>query len=115
MHDQEAQGGEFFVCNFCSKGWTEELPMVEGHRGSLICGQCLSIAYTEIVHLRAGSPVEPDEKCIMCLESQRPGLSWRSPINTAGLVCTRCVKQSAGVLFKDPDNGWAKPTNPAQA
>ena len=37
-----------FLCDFCRQEWTTAIPMVEGHRGSLICGSCLTIAYTEV-------------------------------------------------------------------
>ncbi len=113
MHNPEAEGGAYFVCDFCSKSWSDERPMVEGHRGSLICSQCLSIAYTEVVHLRTGSAINPDEMCIMCRETERPGFLWRSPVKDDGLICTRCVKQSAGVLVKDPEYGWSKPSDPS--
>ncbi len=89
--------------------------MVEGHRGSLICGQCLLIGYTEVVHLKSGNPVETDEVCILCLESDRPGLHWRSPMRDEAIACMRCIKQSAGVLHKDPDFAWTKPNAPENA
>jgi hypothetical protein len=104
------------LCDFCRREWTEDLPMVEGHRGSCICGRCLTVAYTEVILNRIGSAGET-YTCAMCLESERdraainrggePG--WRSPLHEEAAICTRCIKQSAGVLQKDPDSGWRKP------
>ena len=112
MHNLDADGTAYFVCDFCSKPWAEDLPMVEGHRGSLICGQCLQIAYTEVVHLRSGCAVHAGETCVLCLESDRPGLHWRSLMRDEAIACVRCIKQSAGVLHKDPDYEWTKPSPP---
>jgi len=112
MQDQDAQGAEIFKCDFCAQPWREDRPMVEGHRGAIICGNCLAIAYTEIVHLSLGSSVAEDEACALCLENGRPEAHWRSPMRSEGVACARCVKQSAGVLHKDPDTPWTRPDHP---
>ncbi len=112
MQDTNAQGNDFFKCDFCLSPWSEDLAMVEGHRGSIICGRCLSVAYAELVHLHSGRPCQPEEKCILCLEEQRTDLHWESPLQTGVLACKRCVKQSAGVLHKDKDIPWTKPLAP---
>ena len=109
MHNEGADGAEYFVCDFCLNTWSDDRPMVEGHRGALVCSHCLSIAFSELVHLRSGSPVEPGETCVLCLEPDRPGLHWRSPVREEAIGCIRCIKQSAGVLHKDPDHAWTKP------
>ena len=112
MQDTNALGELVFKCDFCTMPWDENRQMVEGHRGSLICSQCLSIAFTELVHLDSGYTPAKDETCILCLESERDGLHWRSPLDEATIACRRCVKQSAGVLHKDPDIAWKKPADP---
>lgn len=89
--------------------------MVEGHRGSLICAHCLSVAYTELIHLKLGSPCAQDETCVLCLEHGRDETHWRSPVREEALACKRCIKQSAGVLHKDPDTPWSKPADPSAA
>ena len=114
MHDTDAQGADMFVCDFCASPWREDRPMVEGHRGALICANCLSIAFTELVHLKLGSPVDPDEKCVLCLEHGRDERYWRSPIRDEGVACLRCIKQSSGVLHKDPESDWTKPPDPSR-
>lgn len=113
MHETDAQGDLVFKCDFCGSGWDEDRPMVEGHRGSLICGSCLSIAYTELVHLDSGYAPGEREACVLCLETGRPELHWASPVNDKTIACRRCIKQSAGVLHKDPDSPWKKPADPS--
>lgn len=114
MHDPSAEGPEFFKCDFCGTSWSEDRPMVEGHRGSLICGACLTIAWVELFHHTLSDTPRSDEACVLCLESARPEPHWRSPATDA-LACRRCVKQSAGVLHKDRDTDWSKPQEPASA
>lgn len=112
MHDPNAQGNDFFKCDFCHKPWAEERPMVEGHKGSLICGQCLSAAYVEVVHAGLGEE-HRKSLCTMCLEA-RDERKWASPL-TDTVACMRCVKQSAGVLERDEDHAWKRPAAPGAA
>ncbi len=114
MHNTDASGNEHFACDFCHQPWSDSRPMVEGHQGSLICSNCLSIAYSETVHLNQGSPTTQDEKCLLCLENNRQGPHWRSPMFNESIACIRCLKQSAGVLQKDPDFQWQKPRSPSK-
>ena len=81
--------------------------MVEGHQGSLICGSCLTIAYTQL-GLNESPDLDAVPNCTMCLEERsQPG--WQSPIDENTVVCLRCIKQSATVFEKDPDNSWRRP------
>lgn len=100
------------LCDFCGQPWTHDRPMVEGHRGSCICGSCLTVAYSELVIARVSSPLEPGEACTLCLERDDDRPSWRGLIREQALACSRCVKQSAGALHKDPDIPWRKPASP---
>lgn len=113
MHDQSAQGNDFFKCDFCGKSWAEDLPMVEGHRGSLICAPCLSEAYTQVVHVGNLALPSGNETCAMCLEVRKDG-QWRSTRGIPSLICLRCIKQGARMLEKDPDLGWKRPIGPSQ-
>lgn len=114
MHDPAATGTDMFVCDFCSRPWADDRPMVEGHRGSLVCAGCLSAAYTEVALLKAGvpGPTPADgpgaPACTMCLE-RRPEPHWVSPIRPEARVCRRCIKQSATTMEKDPETGWKRP------
>lgn len=95
-----------FLCDFCGRAWDGTFPMVEGHKGSLICGPCLTVAYTEVVLLDAAGDGQHD--CTMCLEAKDvPG--WNSPAVDTAWICLNCVKRSAGKLHTDPDWDWRKP------
>lgn len=117
MHDPNASGTDFFVCDYCRKPWAEDRPMVEGHKGSLVCGSCLRVAYAEALLSKQGvmgqrGPVYPSAGegpwCAMCLE-RRSELYWASPIHEEALICSRCIRQSATTLSRDADSGWSKP------
>ncbi len=113
MHDTNAEGNEFFKCDFCHSPWAEDRPMVEGHQGSLICSRCLSAAYVEVVHM-AGGVKRLGAKCVMCLE-ERQEPQWQSPLVETAFICKRCVKQSTGTLEHDEESGWKRPAPPAGA
>jgi len=96
------------LCDFCRAEWVDALPMVEGHKGSTICGGCLTEAYLALMS-RGEDAVERGYTCVMCLE-QRPDPAWRSPAHAEAVICKRCINQSAGVLSKDKESGWTRPT-----
>ena len=97
-----------FLCDFCRREWDGQFPMVEGHQGSLICGRCLTMAYTE-VELMKQNLAPSGYSCTMCLE-EREDRAWISPTHEEVAICHRCMKQGAGRLHKDPDWDWTKPT-----
>ena len=104
------------LCDFCRSEWTDDVPLIEGHQGSCICGKCLTIAYTEVVRNDVNS-APPEYKCPMCLEEtvdrkalergDEPG--WQSPAYPEAVICRRCIKLAAGALHKDKDYAWTKP------
>jgi len=96
-----------FLCDFCARPWDGAFPMVEGHQGSLICGNCLSTAYAQTV-LAGDRTAAPGAQCVLCLE-QRDDIAWASPVRDEACACVRCLKQAAGRLHKDPDWDWRKP------
>ena len=96
------------LCDFCHNAWTEDRPMVEGHRGACICLHCLTLAYMDLVHHGVSDEPKPGEICVMCRE-ERAEAHWRSPLDPDKLICKRCCKQAAGVLHKDDDIAWWKP------
>ena len=102
-----------FLCDFCEQPWAEDRPMVEGHRGAIVCGRCLTLAYTEVMVTRVSDEPQPGECCVLCLEENRPEPHWRSPA-TQRLACRRCIKQAAGILHKDADIAWRKPEMTAE-
>lgn len=94
------------LCDFCAREWSDALPMVEGHQGSCICGDCLTAAFRALVIETPSAPAGP-VRCTLCLEDRdEPG--WQGGARPAR-ACRRCVRQSAAVLAKDPDSGWRKP------
>ena len=106
------------LCDFCQHEWSEDRPMVEGHRGCMICGNCLAAAYVDVINDQAGS-APADFTCTMCRErpQDRAELqresepAWQSPAYPEAVICRRCIKLAAGVLQKDPDYGWKKPAS----
>lgn len=96
-----------FLCDFCGRAWDGAFPLVEGHQGSLICGNCLTVAYTEVVLGKGGETLAPGVTCTMCLE-QRDDPMWSSPVREAH-ACRRCLRQGGTRLHKDPDWVWEKP------
>lgn len=96
-----------FLCDFCGRTWNGAFPMVEGHQGSLICGGCLTVAFSETAI--AGTDMAPaGATCTMCLE-EREDPMWASAAREGAYACRRCLKQGAGRLHTDPDWDWSKP------
>ncbi len=105
------------LCDFCGREWSESVPMIEGHQGSCLCANCLTLAYTEVV-VNGGGTAPDEYKCPMCLEersdresldrAEEPG--WQSPVQAAA-ICRRCIELGAESLGKDKDFGWKKPTS----
>jgi hypothetical protein len=108
MHDTSGAGDEFFKCDFCHSPWSEDRPMVEGHRGSLICAECLTLACVEVTLLNAGVDHHNVDNCTMCL-AHKEAPYWRSPLHAEAVICRPCIEQSARLLEKDPDAGWKRP------
>jgi hypothetical protein len=109
--DPDNMQPEDFMCDFCGRTWREGMAIVEGHRGSLICGDCLAAAYRAIV-IGDAAAAPAGYTCSLCIETRaEPG--WSNPDQPKDLpvasVCRRCTKQSAAVLAKDKDYGWVKP------
>lgn len=96
------------LCDFCHTAWTHDLPVIEGHRGSIICGNCLTVAYTAVV-LRSDGRAPSGYTCTMCLE-KRPDGAWQSPAYPEAVACERCIKLAAATLEKDRDWAWRRPT-----
>lgn len=112
MHDAGATGNEFFKCDFCRRAWAEDLPMVEGHKGSLICAECLETACREVLVLGAGTPHESVSACAMCL-LHREETYWAPAGGEGACVCRWCIDRAATMLEKDPDYNWTRPARPA--
>lgn len=99
---------EDFLCDFCMNHWTEQSPMVEGHRGSLICAKCLTDAYREIVYKESGVPLAEGTTCRLCL-SPTDDPTWGKAECPEARACRKCIRQSTAVLEKDKEFGWKRP------
>lgn len=106
--NQDNAQPEDFLCDFCRAAWSPDRAMVEGHRGSLICGPCLSLAYDALWNKGGGESVPDSVVCLMCLAHNDDPV-WRSPAYPDALICKRCAKQSAVMLERDPDSKWSRP------
>ena len=99
---------EDILCDFCGRAaWADNEPCVEGHQGSVICGNCLTKAYQSVVVNLVLE--EPNDTCRMCLE-EREDPVWIGSFEPIATICKRCIKQSAGVLVKSKHWEWAKPS-----
>lgn len=108
MHDADAEGNDFFRCDFCRNSWAEDRPMVEGHKGSLICGPCLTVAYTEIILGGPGQQKVEGGLCTLCL-ADKDEPHWQSPAYVEAHICRWCIEHSAKMFDKDPGSGWKRP------
>lgn len=101
--------GVIIACDFCGTDWDEMLPMIEGHRGSVVCLPCLDRALQE----QAAGEVEVS--CTMCLRPVTPGRPHWSPpqraaqANPEACICDDCIDQAARAFDKDPDVAWKRP------
>lgn len=94
------------LCDFCHAVWTENLPLVEGHQGHVICGRCVRVAWLEVVS--GGGGDGPGLRCSMCLED-RPDPCWTSPMHEQARICRRCIEMAAEALEGDAESGWRRP------
>ena len=99
---------EDILCDFCGRAaWSLGEPCIEGHQGSIVCGGCLSLAYSGLVLEDGGVPVKIP--CRMCLETRNQS-SWSSDFDNEATICLRCTKQSATALEKSKHWEWSRPT-----
>ncbi|MHC5002480.1 MAG: hypothetical protein ACYTJ0_05095 [Planctomycetota bacterium] len=103
------------LCDFCRREWKEDVPMLEGHHGSCVCGRCLTVAYTEVV-LGGGGSRAP-YACPMCLEGpddraalgRSDEVGWPGPVDDGKALCRRCIELAARTLDRDRDSAWSLP------
>ena len=99
--------GIIISCDFCGTDWDEQLPMIEGHRGSVLCLDCLKRALVE------AQPADSAFTGTLCLRDNIPAATpcWRHPspgpnANPDGILCEDCMKQAARAFHRDPDVDW---------
>jgi hypothetical protein len=89
-------------CDFCGTDWDGQFPAIEGHRGAIICLECLKLALGQ---LAVG---EGTYRCILCLREPIPAgvARWHHPNHPQTFACKSCVHQSAEAFDKDADVDW---------
>ena len=97
---REVEGGIIITCDFCGMDWDQEKPMVEGHRGAVMCLDCVKVALSAM----ADSP--DGFTCTLCLSSREPGEPlWKpTPVatgNPKAVACGSCIDQTAEAFGKD--------------
>jgi hypothetical protein len=96
---------EDILCDFCSRAaWVQDIPCVEGHRGSLICGDCLRMAVQSLESDAPPMGTCDQETCVLCLRTPDAPM-WQGS-REAAAACVKCIKQAAGVLRKSKDWDW---------
>ncbi len=118
----EDMAAQDFICDFCGQCWAEDRPMMEGHKGSLICARCLALAYAALIVRNTGVVIPEHIACTMCLLN-KSGDYWQSPLRVTAepegidnhpepgaCICRWCTEKSATMLEKDPSAHWTKPT-----
>ena len=99
------QAGIVISCDFCGTDWDELIPMIEGHRGSVLCLACLKQA------LDNATPADEPFECTLCLSGKPAGVKvWRHPgpqasegLNAGATLCWGCIRLAAKGFHKDPD------------
>ncbi|MEX2216236.1 MAG: hypothetical protein WD768_19150 [Phycisphaeraceae bacterium] len=110
------QGLVIISCDFCGTDWDEVIPMIEGHRGSILCLECLKVALDALVDTG-----EKKLDCTMCLQPVAEAKRhWKPARDTAvtlppggnahAVLCESCMNQAAGTYSKDPDVDWKRPS-----
>tara|TARA_R110002111_G_scaffold240531_1_gene302212 strand:- start:111 stop:479 length:369 start_codon:yes stop_codon:yes gene_type:complete len=101
-------GGIVISCDFCGTDWDEEIAMIEGHKGSVLCLACLTQA------LDNATPAEATYQCTLCLVGQPAELKrWLHPnptpspgLNVGAPLCWDCIRLAAKGFHKDPDTDF---------
>ena len=107
MQRNESNGGVVISCDFCGTDWDEVLPMIEGHRGSVICLECFKQAHADLTE-QAG-----EFQCTLCIRENLPQdlPRWKPDDPSAqadrqAIVCGDCIQQAAGAFDRDQDVDW---------
>ena len=102
--------GVVISCDFCGVDWDEVIPMIEGHRGSVLCLACLKQGLDQV------KPQDGKFTCTLCLRDGLPAdlARWVHPAptttaNPAAVMCIDCINQAAGTFSKDEDVDWRRP------
>lgn len=112
---KHANNGVTLHCDFCGSLWDMEKSMIEGHRGSVLCLDCLDQA------IREAKPAETKFTCTLCLREYDPGQEsvWKpadppADANPQAALCLDCVQQADRAFDRDPDTDWTRKMAPTK-
>ncbi len=100
------------ACDFTGLDWDERIPMIEGHRGSVLSLDALAMA------IDGAEPIDEPTPCTMCLREIETGTrAWRHPeppddANPDAVICWDCIQQADRAFAKDPDTDWDRKIPP---
>jgi len=100
--------GVVLACDFCGTDWDMIKPMIEGHKGSILCLDCLSRAIDE------AAPAEGEFGCTLCLVDRDPPMKrWVHPepadgANPDAQLCWDCIQQADRTFGRDADTEWER-------
>jgi len=97
-------------CDFTGIDWDEHIPMIEGHRGSVISLDAVALAVEQ------AAPSTEKFQCTMCRRDfDPPEKCWRHPgpphpdtANPEAVICFDCLQQADRAFAKDPDTDWRR-------
>ena len=98
---RETDDGIIIACDFCGTEWDQVKPMIEGHRGSVICLPCVKSSIT------TNAESAEEFVCTLCLSAQPGGTTvWRPhPVaekaNPEAVVCESCIQQASEAFGKE--------------
>lgn len=109
---RQVSGGIELACDFCGVTWDQVKPMIEGHRGSILCLECLAKAIEQAEESKEAFT------CTMCRVEREEGMKvWRGEqlpgVQLPG-VCWDCVQQADRAFGKDADVDWTRKLPPTQ-
>lgn len=101
-------------CDFTGTDWDEELPMIEGHKGSVLSLGALAMAVEQ------AAPAKEQFECTMCLRTHQPlTKAWRHAdpppnANPKAVICWDCIQQADRSFAQDPDTEWTRHIKPSE-
>ena len=108
---REETDGIVISCDFCGTDWDEVKPMVEGHRGAVLCLTCLMHAVEQIEVPETSNADSATGKftCPLCRRENIPAdvPRWSHPNHGDTIACEDCIRQADGTFGKDPDVDYA--------
>ena len=108
---RQCEDGIVIACDFCGTDWDDQLPMIEGHRGSVICLPCLQQA------IDATAPAASAFTCTLCLQDLDAADRRWQPAGPGGspdaAICQACIEQATRAFDRDPDVDFHAPRSDA--